>query len=331
MANLNLIKLYDLFDCKIDGPLNERTLQSLQEWGLIPREGTYLCPEGHPLKLKQCAQSVDGYVWRCTTAIKGKKKNVRCDVYISLRKDTFFAKSRLSIFKIVAFAYLWVKNLTLDVIMEELSISNHTASDWSSFCREVVYDGMVVNKNKIGGLGKVVEIDESKFGRRKYHRGHRVEGQWVFGGVERETNRCFLVPVEKRDKETLLKIIKDWILPGTIVVSDFWKAYDCLSEEGYIHFRVNHSIDFKDPDTEQHTNTIEGLWRHVKCSMPQYHRKKLFFNGYLAKFMFNRNCKNCDTDRLSTFLKMAGRLYNPCSIKPVEEEEQEEYEIEISL
>lgn len=43
------------------------------------------------------------------------------------------------------------------------------------------------NTYTVGGFGQVVKIDESKFGRRKYHRGHRVEGQWVFGGVQRET------------------------------------------------------------------------------------------------------------------------------------------------
>ena len=59
----------------------------------------------------------------------------------------------------------------------------------------------------IGGPGSIVEIDESKFGKRKYHRGHRVEGQWVFGGYERETGKSFLVPVERRDAETLLPII----------------------------------------------------------------------------------------------------------------------------
>ena len=35
------------------------------------------------------------------------------------------------------------------------------------------------NSELVGGEGKVVQIDESKFGKRKYHRGHRVEGQWV--------------------------------------------------------------------------------------------------------------------------------------------------------
>ena len=30
------------------------------------------------------------------------------------------------------------------------------------------------------------------FGRRKYNRGHPVKGQWVFGGVERESGKTFL-------------------------------------------------------------------------------------------------------------------------------------------
>ena len=36
---------------------------------------------------------------------------------------------------------------------------------------------------KIGGPNKIVNIDKSKFGRRKYQRGHAVTGQWVLGGV----------------------------------------------------------------------------------------------------------------------------------------------------
>ena len=103
-----------------------------------------------------------------------------------------------------------------------------------------------------------MEIDESKIGGRKYHRGHHVEGQWVFGGIDRQTGKVFLVPVEKRDQETLIPLIKSWILPHSTIISDCWKAYNVLNQEGYEHLTVNHSLHFKDPASGAHTNTIES-------------------------------------------------------------------------
>lgn len=190
-------------------------------------------------------------------------------------------------------------------------MSERTATDWSSFCREVVVHHVLQNKQPIGGIGKTVEIDESKFGRRKYHRGHAVEGQWVFGGIQRDTGDCFLVPVDRRDRETLLAVIKDNIRPGTTVISDCWKAYDTLSDEGYTHLTVNHSINFVDPDTGAHTNTIESTWRHVKDSLPSYSRKKEFFGGYLAKFLFVKRCRLTNVDPTVEFFRIASTLYNP--------------------
>ena len=43
-------------------------------------------------------------------------------------------------------------------------------------------------------------------------------GQWVFGGVERESGKCFKIPVPNRTAEVLLKLIVEWILPGTIIM-----------------------------------------------------------------------------------------------------------------
>ena len=77
----------------------------------------------------------------------------------------------------------------------------------------------------IGGNGIEVEIDESKFGKRKYHRGHRVEVQWVFGRREKyDKSKIFMVPVPNRKAATLEAIIKQWIKPGTIIHSDCWKS-----------------------------------------------------------------------------------------------------------
>ena len=55
-----------------------------------------------------------------------------------------------------------------------------------------------LGKEQIVGEGKRVQIDESKIGKRKYYQGHYVEWQWVFGGIEEESRKCFIVTVETR-------------------------------------------------------------------------------------------------------------------------------------
>ncbi|CAC5386090.1 unnamed protein product [Mytilus coruscus] len=127
-----------------------------------------------------------------------------------------------------------------------------------------------IDSEKIGGDSVFVEIDESKFGKRKYHKGCQVEGQWVFGGIERDSKKSFFATVENRTKETLLKLIKDNIKPGTTIISDCWKVYDCLGSEGFEHLKDNHSVYFVDPETGAHTNTIESTWRALKKSLPKY-------------------------------------------------------------
>ena len=42
---------------------------------------------------------------------------------------------------------------------------------------EVIYDTMMINEQRLGNDGIVMEINESKFGRRNYYRRHRMKGQ----------------------------------------------------------------------------------------------------------------------------------------------------------
>ena len=112
---------------------------------------------------------------------------------------------------------------------------------------------------QIGGPGKVVEIDQSKFGRRKYNRGRYQEGHWVFGGVERGTSKAFLVEVLDRSAATLLPLFQQHILPGTTVLSDEWRSYSRIPTLGMVHETLNHSLNFVDPSTGAHTQGIPGL------------------------------------------------------------------------
>ncbi|XP_071575579.1 uncharacterized protein [Temnothorax nylanderi] len=142
----------------------------------------------------------------------------------------------------------------------ELQLSEPSVIDWVSFCREVCIYWAKKNSTKLGGPNKIVEIDEAKIGKRKYNRGRIIEGKWIFGGYKR----------------------------GTTIMSDCWRSYNCLNNEGFQHLTVNHSMNFVDPDTGAHTQHIERVWREVRANIPRYGTRTSHLVGYLAEYLFKR-------------------------------------------
>ena len=108
----------------------------------------------------------------------------------------------------------------------------------------------------VDGPGKVIEIDESKFGKSKYERGRKVEGKWVFEIYERGTKKLLLFPVDKRNSLTLTPIIRRHVLPGTTICSDEWRAYSKLA----VRTCNSHSKGFVSMNGV-HTQNIERSWR----------------------------------------------------------------------
>lgn len=275
-----------------------RILQSTQdelvdfaeEAGFLPRAEQLSCVEcGSQLRRIRHNDSQDGWTYYCG-AIKQRSKRrrgKRCSYKRSLRLGTLFEKSHLTLQQILAFIYLWVNNLSATKISLFLGLSRRSIHEWTQLCYEVVESYPM---EPIGGPGIIVEIDETHCGRRKYNRGRRT-GLWVFGGVERGTKgRSFMTAVPNRSAETLIRLIKVYIRPGTIIMSDLWKAYGRIPHlpEGYAHFTVNHKKNFVDPRTGAHTQNIERLWRSLKHSLP-IKRDEHYFPKYLAKFLFLRH------------------------------------------
>jgi transposase-like protein len=147
----------------------------------------------------------------------------------------------------------------------ELAMAEHTFVDWRNFLRDICAEHFLRNPVRIGGVGVEVQIDESVFVRRKHNVGRRpVPQQWVFGGIDTTTNEGFLVAVPQRNAATLLPIIQQFIRPGTTVVSDLWAAYNTIGNIGYRHLTVNHQVNFVNPVTGAHTNTVENMWMRAK-------------------------------------------------------------------
>lgn len=300
LENTNLWKLSRLLAD------HEQCIQWCKDHNLL--SSSIKCPKpecGNTLRWQRRSASGDGFVWRCS------KRN--CNGQTTIRQNSWFSGSKLSIEKILALTYAWAHKFTVTQAVHETSLDDETTStetviDWYNYCREVCADRiMKLHTGPIGGSGTTVEIDESKFGRMKYHKGRFIEGQWVFGGICRETKACFLVPVERRDKDTLLPIIRAQILPGTRVISDMWKAYDCLNDEGFQHLTVNHSLNFVDPDTGAHTQGIENTWWGVKRNMPRTGTSKDLFESYLQEWLWRHLYKN---DPFGNIIEHIADLYN---------------------
>ena len=73
--------------------------------------------------------------------------------------------------EILKLTYWWCQDLDQAQIKHELGLAESTGVDWDSFCREVCEITLLENSARLGGEGKIVQIDESKFGKGKYHRG----------------------------------------------------------------------------------------------------------------------------------------------------------------
>jgi len=224
--------------------------------------------------------------FKCTT------KN--CRKLNSIYWGTPFASLKLKVNQIMELFFLFNNDASTNFFMNTKGNSSATISKRFKVYMDILVNDFSFSQVKIGGENVIVECDESKFGKRKYHRGHRVEGVWVFGLVERTPERRLVVRiVEKRDAATLLPIIRSSVLEGSIVLTDCWRAYNGIqSELGLAHETVNHSENFVEPITLNHTNTIEGTWNGIKMKVPARKRTKKLISNELVRFSWNRQNKD---------------------------------------
>ncbi len=100
----------------------------------------------------------DKYWFRCS----------RCRKKTSIRDGSFFSKSHLSLTVLVSVIYFFVLDIPVKTILDLLDhdLSKKAVIDWYNFCRDICTEFLQRNPPLLGGLGVVVEIDESKFSRK---------------------------------------------------------------------------------------------------------------------------------------------------------------------
>jgi hypothetical protein len=197
---------------------------------------------------------------------------------------------RLKCNEILEMGYLWLLGSSHKSIQSMTGHCDKTVTALLKFFRKLVQDSLDEDDSIIGGEGIIVEVDEAKFGKRKYNRGHRVEGVWVLGGVEKTPERrCFFIKVPNRTEDTLIDHISKHVLSGSLIRTDCFKSYHNLCNL-FQHQQVNHSKNFKDPVSGCNTNSIEGTWNGIKMNIAPRQRVSNEIDDHLAEFIWRRKC-----------------------------------------
>ncbi len=201
-----------------------------------------------------------GKYWRCPTH-KGRKK--------SFRDGSFWSKSKIPFTHALEIVFNWSHKMPVYVSAELTGISEHSIVQWYQHLRDITSQWRLANPYTIGGVGVVVQIDETLMAKRKNHQGRVVEQRWVFGGYCPDTKVGFLEMVPDRTANTLEALIRQYIEPGSIIHSDQWPAYNNLTvmpgiQPPYQHLTVNHTRNFVCPVTGACTNHVEVYWKNCK-------------------------------------------------------------------
>ena len=142
-------------------------IERLQEKGLL--RSFYNCDCGSQMTIVRCADYRDDIIFRCPSCWKKK----------SARLGTFFARSKLRLRQIMLLVANWIIKAPVTLAATFADVSEVSAVQWYEFCRDICATKLTSVQQLYGGVGNIVEIDETVVRKRKYNRGRCIKEDWV--------------------------------------------------------------------------------------------------------------------------------------------------------
>jgi transposase len=160
---------------------------------------------------------------------------------------------------------LFVAEVTARTAADLVGLNRRTATLFYHKLREIIAWNI---ENEWQCHGEI-EVDESYFGgHRKGKRGRGAAGKVAVFGILERGGKVYTKVIADAKTSTLLPIIRQRVVPDSIVYTDFWKSYNALDVSEFKHYRINHSKLFA--DNKNHINGIENFWNQAKRVLRKY-------------------------------------------------------------
>lgn len=233
--------------------------------GLLSREQKCEGTCGCPLKYTKCKNYSDFFCWRCVS--------VDCSAYqkrISIRKNSFFEDFNCEIKTILKVLLRWSIKQSQVSILKSISISKPTFRKILGKLNILMQEANLKEK-KLGGPGTIIQVDETMMNFKcKSHRGRNPENRTdALCIVECSPHiiRVWAQTIADKRALTILPIIVDRVLPGSLIYTDEHRSYTSLSKIGFLHESVCHKYSFVNPENGVHTQHVEAFNNVIKCEI----------------------------------------------------------------
>jgi transposase-like protein len=231
-----------------------------------------------------------------------------CRHQFSVTSGTIWHDTHLPLRKWFIAIYLTVeskKGMSANQMKRVLGVSYKTA--WY-LCHRIRAAMTELDPTPLKGT---VEVDETFIGGKLKGgtgKGHYLKNKAIVIGVIQRGGKVRLQVIDRTDRKTLHRFIKDHTAPETeVVITDEWQAYRGIGDHDTKHKIVNHSAK-EYVRGNIHTNGIENVWSLLKRSVTgTYHKLSIkHLDAYLDELEWRINNRENPYLFRDTLIKLIG-------------------------
>jgi transposase-like protein len=242
-------------------------------------------------------------------ASRGQYDCLTCGYQFSVTSGTIWHDTHLPLRKWFMAILLTVeskKGFSANQMKRVLGVSYKTA--WY-LCHRI---RAAMTEHTAAPLNGTVEVDETFIGGKLKGqgkgRGAYLKNKAIVIGVIQRGGKVRLQVIDRTDRKTLHRFIKDHTAPDTeVVITDDWKAYRGIADHDTKHEVVNHNAkEYVRGDI--HTNGIENVWSLLKRSVTgTYHKLSIkHLDAYLDELEWRFNNRGNPYLFRDTLVKLLG-------------------------